>query len=711
MVEGWIIDLRIKNNVAEIWFKTVDEKVLQIEKLYETYLYVPKFRLEHVLDILGSEVVRAENEKKRIFPDGRGEFIKLSFGSLSFYKIALGELGKRGVEVYDGDLLHSQKFLFEKDLIPLARYDYSGREFKLVDDDYRVEPPNLAILYLAVKFEPNSELREFTYKIYNEKETVEGDEEYVLKELGHILRKYDPDVLVVNLDWDEFIDKLLSRARLYYKYYTLGRTRVNIRKIKNFKLAVVGRLVFSHHGFESLGLAGLEERCRFSILPPKIAYRWTAGRLVDSRQCYLAFKKGYAIPPSENLNLVVRSAWEIHVNDKGGLLQSPIIGLHENVAVLDFESMFPNIIVKYNVSYETVAFNKVKEKPRGLLADVVKTPLDRRLYFKHSKKNLRKPYRTWAGQRQNELKLLLVSCYGYSGNNFNRFGNPLTFEWINKISRMVMAKVYDIARVKGFKTAYSDTDSIFVKKENASTEEFENLAKEIETATRLPIKVDRIYKFLVLLPMKTDKNLCSTKRYYGKLLDGKLDFKGIEYRRRDYPEYIKDFQAKLADKLLSGNNIVEVYENLRICYKMITQAINELEENKIPVKKLVIKKILRRSNYRILAAHYVAALQLKLNGYNLIPGETVEFIYVNSRHDNPMMRVQAWKLYDGRSYDKRKYIQLLLDAAESILIPFGFNRRDFTIRISQKNLELYSSKNSEIFSKDEALSFLSEKQA
>ncbi|OYT25363.1 MAG: hypothetical protein B6U95_09560 [Thermofilum sp. ex4484_82] len=223
--------------------------------------------------------------------------------------------------------------------------------------------------------------------------------------------------------------------------------------------------------------------------------------------------------------------------------------------------------------------------------------------------------------------------------------------------------------------------------------------------------MDRIYKFLVLLPMKTDKNLCSTKRYYGKLLDGKLDFKGIEYRRRDYPEYIKDFQAKLADKLLSGNNIVEVYENLRICYKMINQAINELEENKIPVKKLIIKKILRRSNYRILAAHYVAALQLKLNGYNLIPGETVEFIYVNSRHDNPMMRVQAWKLYDGRSYDKRKYIQLLLDAAESILIPFGFNRRDFTIRISQKNLELYSSKNNEIFSKDEALSFLSEKQA
>ncbi|RLE63954.1 MAG: hypothetical protein DRJ38_06395, partial [Thermoprotei archaeon] len=480
-----------------------------------------------------------------------------------------------------------------------------------------------------------------------------------------------------NMDQREFLEKVISRARQYFRYYSLGRERVDVWRLKNPMFSAPGRLIFSYSDFESLGLAGLEERCRFSMLPPKMAYRWTAGRLVDSRQCYIAFKKNYVIPRSENLNLVVRSAWEIHLNDKGGLLQSPVVGLHENVAVLDFESMFPNIIVRYNVSYETVELDKVRRKPRGLLVDVVEHFLKRRLHFKHLKKKLNEPYRTWAEQRQNELKLLLVSSYGYSGNNFNRFGNPLTFEWINRISRIVMKKVYEIARSRGYKIVYSDTDSIFVKREDADIGDFEKLAEELEKATRLPIKVDRIYKFLVLLTTKTDVNLGGTKRYYGRLLDGSLDFKGVEVKRHDCPEFVKDFQYRLADKLLSGESKEDVYKNLRECYNIVAKAIDEILEGRIPAEKLVVKKVLRKDEYKVLAPHYVASLQLRLNGYRMTPGDIIEFIYVNAKHRNPLMRVQAWKLYDGRSYDKDKYIELLLDAAESILAPFDFNRKRF----------------------------------
>ena len=56
----------------------------------------------------------------------------------------------------------------------------------------------------------------------------------------------------------------------------------------------------------------------------------------------------------------MRTAKELIFRDRGGLILSPKIGLHENVGVLDFESMFPHIIVKYNVSYETVSPNGIK---------------------------------------------------------------------------------------------------------------------------------------------------------------------------------------------------------------------------------------------------------------------------------------------------------------------------------------------------------------
>jgi DNA polymerase elongation subunit (family B) len=35
----------------------------------------------------------------------------------------------------------------------------------------------------------------------------------------------------------------------------------------------------------------------------------------------------------------------------------PVIVLHENVGVLDYDSEYPNLILKYNISYETVDRN------------------------------------------------------------------------------------------------------------------------------------------------------------------------------------------------------------------------------------------------------------------------------------------------------------------------------------------------------------------
>jgi DNA polymerase elongation subunit (family B) len=49
--------------------------------------------------------------------------------------------------------------------------------------------------------------------------------------------------------------------------------------------------------------------------------------------------------------------------DKGGMLFTPQVGLHENVGCIDFESMFPSIISRRNVSYETVNEDGVDTTP------------------------------------------------------------------------------------------------------------------------------------------------------------------------------------------------------------------------------------------------------------------------------------------------------------------------------------------------------------
>src|SRR5919198_4638120 len=128
------------------------------------------------------------------------------------------------------------------------------------------------------------------------------------------------------------------------------------------------------------------------------------------------------------------------------MIISPQIGLHENVLALDYDSEYANLIVNHNLSYETVSLSdgnrgKVVHKTnKGLLPSIVERFLKRRLYFKRLLKELPKDSKEseWCEQRVNSLKNILVCLYGSTGSLWNRYGNVLAFEEINRLSREVL---------------------------------------------------------------------------------------------------------------------------------------------------------------------------------------------------------------------------------------------------------------------------------
>ena len=70
-----------------------------------------------------------------------------------------------------------------------------------------------------------------------------------------------------------------------------------------------------------------------------------------------------------------------------------------------------------------------------------------------------------------------------------------------------------------------------------------------------------------------------------------------------------------------------------------------------------------------------AAIQLANEGKSTVVGEGVEYIFTNARHSNPLSRVMPIDLIsEEHDYDKEKYREMLLEAAESILGYFGFDR-------------------------------------
>jgi DNA polymerase elongation subunit (family B) len=167
---------------------------------------------------------------------------------------------------------------------------------------------------------------------------------------------------------------------------------------------------------------------------------------------------------------------------------SPQIGLHEDVIALDYDNEYANLIVNHNLSYETVGRG---ETGKGLLPSVVERFLKRRLNFKRLLKDLLKdsPEYVWCEQRVNSLKNILVCLYGSTGSLWNKYGNVLAFEEINRLSREVLIKTKDIVQGLGYELVYADTDSVFIKRINAARD-YNQVIDTLSKQTGLSISVD-----------------------------------------------------------------------------------------------------------------------------------------------------------------------------------------------------------------------------
>jgi DNA polymerase elongation subunit (family B) len=346
---------------------------------------------------------------------------------------------------------------------------------------------------------------------------------------------------------------------------------------------------------------------------------------------------------------------------------------------LDYDSEYANLIVNHNLSYETVGGGG--EARKGLLPSVVERYLKRRIYFKNLLKQLPKDNTeyVWCEQRVNSLKNILVCLYGSTGSLWNRYGNVLAFEEINRLSREVLIKTKDIVQDLGYELVYADTDSVFIKRKSSAMD-YNELIDALSKETGLSISVDYHYKFLVLLPLEADEKIEVLKHYFGITFDNELVVRGIEIRRHDVPAFIKRFQTQLLYTLFDCKDSSEIptkgYENALL---LVTHAIDTIMTGEgLDDKDLIISKLLRQDiqKYKSLFPHVSAAIQSR--SYPL-KGETIQYIYTNSKHSNPLCRVTPIEdLASLPPYDKEKYKEMVLDAAETVLGYFGFDRTAYS---------------------------------
>lgn len=721
---GWILDVYVERDGVSIWVRTDENTVIKVKDSYTPTIYLlPQSPgdAERIFTGLRDETdvkSLAWAEKFTSLDDASPRKLLQIEVSLSKYKRLLGALRKleHPPQIFNADLLHVQQYLFTKLRIePTSKVRFSSdkngslTEIEKLDDEKEIAPPPFTTMTFKLLTDSssltpdreNDPIKSIAVRYGDEDHvtSLEGREEEVLGGFEAYVRAKDPDFIVAPTCDDFAFPYLFTRAKKLDLSPQLGREPVNLEELnKPLPGWVRGRVVidYMYYGATSddWGIAGLVERARFAFLPPGIAGRWTANRVNDSRICYELFQRGFVIPRDTGYFETIRSVEEIFDRDRGGIIISPKIGVvHENVGEIDYESEFSQIIVKENISFETVTTEGMRKKTDAVLPAITRKILERRLYFKRLRKTFEKGSRewVWCEQRQQAGKMVLVCVYGTSGCCWNRFGNVLAFEEINRKSRKVMLRTKEYVQDEGFEIIRAVVDSVFVKKPGATREAYEGLAKGLSDKTRLPTSLDHHFKFILLLPLEGDPSMIieAQNRYFGVLYDGEIVARGIEIRRHDTPPFIRNFQLELIRTLFDCESVEEIYsKGYEQATLLVTRAIDQIMAGEIPLEDLVVSKILRKSvnQYHSLFPHVAAAIRLTSLGKTVSEGDNIQYLFTDAGHLNPLCRVVAKDEVDSKvSIDREKYREMLLDAAETVLSTFGFSRASYGLPVSPKS--------------------------
>jgi len=311
---------------------------------------------------------------------------------------------------------------------------------------------------------------------------------------------------------------------------------------------------------------------------------------------------------------------------RGAIVLEPRPGLHEEIAVLDFTSMYPSIMMKYNVSPDTLTeppcddCNVAPEvnyyfrrSPKGLYPSLLEVLVESRRRIRELMRRYSENDPEWVllNERQRALKVMANAIYGYCGWLGARWYRREVAEAVTAWARSLLRRAVDYAKSLGLPIIYGDTDSLFVRN---IEDKVDQLIKYVEGTLGFEIKIDRVYKRLIFTEAK--------KRYAGLTIDGKVDIVGFEAVRGDWAEIAKETQERVLELVLRGDVDGAV--------KYVRNTVDRLRSGRFSIDDVIIWKTLDKSpsEYKVLTPHLYAAKQLIAAGYKVGKGDSVGYVIV-----------------------------------------------------------------------------------
>jgi DNA polymerase-2 len=533
---------------------------------------------------------------------------------------------------------------------------------------------------------------------------LDDSEEPVAVGFERLLRVHDPDMILSEWGDSTLFPALLRQARKLGLTLSLNRDAHPVERCRARSYMSYGRILFkgstttlfgrlhvdTQNSFiaDQCDLEGLWELVRVTKLPVQYCARTTTGTGISYMQMELAYGDGVLIPEQKAEPESPKHPDELLRADRGGLVFLPRLGFFTNVGELDFISEFPSIMARFNISPETVNCGccpeaaripelgyRICQRRRGITSRVVERLIQKRQEYKRQMAGAAADSRAAllerrhaAKERRAALKWLLVCCFGYTGYKNARFGKIEAHEAINALAREKLLVAKETAEARGYRVLHALVDSLYVQKEDATREDYENLSREIEQRTGLPMALEAVYRYVVFLPSKQSPEIPVPNRFFGVPEEGELKVRGLECRKHDTPPLVARMQREALAILAEAHDFESYGRKLEEAREVLARYLTRLEAGSVNLEELVINRRLTRSprDYQQASATAIAANQLARAGVKLRPGETLQYIITDAEAALPDDRVRAWTLWEGwYGYDVKKYQEALREAFEA----------------------------------------------
>ncbi|KAI9019821.1 DNA polymerase family B-domain-containing protein [Hyaloraphidium curvatum] len=334
------------------------------------------------------------------------------------------------------------------------------------------------------------------------------------------------------------------------------------------------------------------------------------------------------------------------------------------IATLDFNSLYPSIMMAHNLCYTTlltsdliakyklepeVDFVKTPsgdffvkaERRKGLLPTILNDLLAARKRAKADLKKETDPFkRAVLDGRQLALKVSANSVYGFTGATNGKLPCLQISSSVTAYGRDMIASTKELVE-KQFTTAngyaydakviYGDTDSVMVKFGMQDMAEVMRLGREAaEFVTKTFIKPINLEFEKAYFPYL----LINKKRYAGLYWTkpekfDKMDAKGIETVRRDNCLMVQNVLDTCLRKILMDRDVTGAIDYAK-------QTIADLLQNKIDMSQLVITKALSKADYAAKQPHVELAERMRKRDPGSAPnlGDRVAYVLIKGHKDS-----------------------------------------------------------------------------